>query len=97
VTALCPPHRPPNPNLAAEFFLVMGQNLVFGVVFGWVVGIVTRLMLTLTYNDRYIEASIIIGMSYLSFFLCEQILEASAVLSVVTMGLYLNAWRWRPL
>ena len=42
------------------------------------------------YNDRFVEASIVIGMSYLNFWLAELVMGSSAVLAVVVMGLYMN-------
>jgi hypothetical protein len=45
------------------------------------------------YNSPHIEAAIVIGMTYLVFWLGETIMYTSAVLSVVVMGFYLNNYK----
>ena len=50
-------------------------------------------MLVFVYNDKFIEGTLIIGMSYLCFWMGELIVGTSAVIAVVVMGLYMNLHR----
>jgi len=72
---------------------VVAQMLIFGLVYGGLAGGITRLMLRHVYNDKYIEASLIIGMTYFTFWFCELYMGTSAVLAVVIMGLYINYYK----
>ena len=77
-------------QVGIELLRIIAQMLVFGTVFGWVMGKCTASMLRFVYNDHFIEASVIIGMSYLTFWLGEVVMGSSAVLAVVCMGLVMN-------
>jgi hypothetical protein len=50
-------------------------------------------MLKHIYNNRLVEGSLIIGLSYLTFWLAELVMGTSAVLAIVVMGLYMNQMR----
>ena len=77
-------------DVVINFVVVVAQMLVFGVIFGLMFGYVTRQLLRFVYNDRFIEGTLIIGMSYLCFWIGELIVGTSAVIAVVVMGLYFN-------
>lgn len=49
-----------------------------------------RVSFSRVYNDKHVEAALVLGSSYLLFWFCELIVGTSAVLAVVVMGLYLN-------
>jgi len=77
-------------KVGIDFVVVVSQMLLFGVVFGVAFGVATRFLLRFVYNDRYVEGSFLIGMSYLCFWLGELVTGTSAVIAVVVMGLYIN-------
>ena len=58
-------------QIGFELLRVIFQMLFFGIILGVSIGYVTKFALKLVYNDRFVEASIIIGMSYLVFWLGE--------------------------
>jgi NhaP-type Na+/H+ or K+/H+ antiporter len=64
--------------------------LFFGILLGYIFGLATRFCLRFVYNDRFVEGTLIIGMSYLCFWLGELVVGTSAVIAVVFMGLYMN-------
>jgi len=78
--------RPSSPT----FFVVLSQMLFFGILLGYIFGLATRFCLRFVYNDRFVEGTLIIGMSYLCFWLGELVVGTSAVIAVVFMGLYMN-------
>jgi len=77
-------------HVGVDFVVVVSQMLLFGALFGLLFGAFTRFLLRFVYNDRFIEGSLLIGMTYLCFWLGELITGASAVIAVVVMGLYMN-------
>ena len=77
-------------QVGVNFVVVVSQMLLFGVVYGFIFGYSTRFMLRFVYNDRFIEGSLVIGMSYLCFWSGELVVGTSAVIAVVVMGLYMN-------
>ena len=72
---------------------IVAQMLVMGVVIGLLFGYCAKLMCKFVYNDRFVESSIVLGMSYFVFWLGELVMGSSAVLAVVVMGLYMNYHR----
>uniref|UniRef100_A0A7S4AYE0 Cation/H+ exchanger transmembrane domain-containing protein n=1 Tax=Chrysotila carterae TaxID=13221 RepID=A0A7S4AYE0_CHRCT len=80
-------------NLGLEFLLVIGQMLVYGVLFGLVAGKVAAFMLRRLHNDMLAELSLIVGASYFIFWLCEVVMLSSSVLATVVFGFYLNKYR----
>merc|ERR1719446_265396 len=79
--------------IGLELLRVIAQMLVFGILLGWFFGFVTKCALRFVYNDRIIETSILVGTSYLAFWLSELYMGTSAVLVVVFMGLYMNKYK----
>ena len=77
-------------QVGTNFVVVVAQMLLFGVVYGVAFGFTTKYMLKFVYNDKFIESSFVLGMSYLCFWMGELICGTSAVLAVVIMGLYIN-------
>ena len=77
-------------QIGFELLRIIAQMLILGCLLGWVFGAATKFCLKFVYNDRFIEASFIIGMSYFVFWLGELVMGSSAVLAVVVMGLYMN-------
>jgi hypothetical protein len=65
-------------------------QLFFGILLGWGAGYITCVLLRFVYNDKLIEASIIIAFTFLTFWAGELATGASAVIAVVVMGLYVN-------
>ena len=60
-----------------------------GVAFGWAMGIMLTLWLSLVYNDAMVEVSLTVTFAYLTFFLAEQF-RSSGVLAVVALGLWMS-------
>ena len=79
-----------NGQIGAELVRVVVQMLLMAVVLGAAVGKITIWMLTHVYEDVFIELSLMLGMSYLTFWLGELCLGSSAVIAVVVMGLVVN-------
>ena len=78
-------------SVGFEFLRIVAQMLVFGILLGGAFGWVAVAFLKRLYNQRYVEVSIVVTMSYLVFWLGELVMGSSAVLAVVVMGLYVNA------
>ena len=87
----------PNPGgqylLVVEALRILAQMLVLGILFGLVIGKITKTLLRYVYNDRLIEGSLLIAVSYVTFWLAELAMGTSAVLAVVVFGLYMNKHR----
>jgi NhaP-type Na+/H+ or K+/H+ antiporter len=77
-------------QIGLELLRIIAQMLILGIMIGWVFGYATKWVLKFVYNDRFVESSFIIGMSYFAFWLSELVMGSSAVLAVVVMGLYMN-------
>eukprot|EP00441_Pelagodinium_beii_P041071 CAMPEP_0197632526 /NCGR_PEP_ID=MMETSP1338-20131121/9231_1 /TAXON_ID=43686 ORGANISM="Pelagodinium beii, Strain RCC1491" /NCGR_SAMPLE_ID=MMETSP1338 /ASSEMBLY_ACC=CAM_ASM_000754 /LENGTH=930 /DNA_ID=CAMNT_0043204089 /DNA_START=71 /DNA_END=2863 /DNA_ORIENTATION=+ len=77
-------------EIGIEFVRVVAQMLFYGLFFGFLFGKLLRVMLRGIYNDKYIEGSLVIGMTYFAFWFSELFMGTSAVLAVVIMGLYIN-------
>lgn len=77
-------------EVGTELVRIVAQMLLLGIALGIGLGWLTKNMLRFVYNDRCIEGMMIIAMSYLAFWLGELIMGSSAVLAVVSMGLYFN-------
>ena len=77
-------------QIGFELLRIVAQMLFLGCALGWLFGACTKFALKFVYNDRFVEASIIIAMSYFAFWLAELVMGSSAVLAVVVMGLYMN-------
>ena len=88
--ATAPPPWMVEGNIGFEFLRVVANMLFFGILLGLLGGVVTRAFLRFVYNDKLIEASILISLSFLTFWLGELATGASAVIAVVVMGLYIN-------
>ena len=76
-------------EIGVELLRVVAQMLVLGVLLGVAAGKLACFAVRLCY-DRLIEVSVLIGVSYLVFWLGELIMGTSAVLAVVVMGFYVN-------
>ena len=75
---------------AIELLRIVAQMLVLGILFGWMMGWFCKFCLRFVYNDRFVEASLVISITYFAFWLGELFMGSSAVLAVVVMGLYMN-------
>ena len=80
-------------DIGTNFVVVVVQMLFFGALFGFMFGYATRWLLVFVYNDKFVEGTLVLGMSYLCFWLGELIVGTSAVIAVVVMGLYMNLHR----
>jgi NhaP-type Na+/H+ or K+/H+ antiporter len=78
-------------SVGFEFLRIVAQMLIFGILLGGSFGWLAVAFLRRLYNQRYIEVSVVLTMSYLVFWLGELVMGSSAVLAVVVMGLYVNA------
>ena len=70
-------------SVGFEFLRIVAQMLVFGILLGGAFGWVAVALLKRLYNQRYVEVSIVVTMSYLVFWLGELVMGSSAVLAVV--------------
>ena len=67
--------------------------LVLGVGVGFAGGLLAERLLrhVCRPQDKLTQVSVLMGLSYLAFWLAELVMGSSAVLAVVFMGFYLNA------
>ena len=77
-------------QIGYELLRVISQMLFLGVTMGILAGFLLRGTLRRVYNDKHVEASLLLAAAYLLYWLCELCMGASAVIAVVVMGLYLN-------
>jgi len=70
--------------------IIYVQMLLLGVALGWGGGFLLRSALRRVYNDGQVEAALVLGSAYLLYWFGELIMQSSAVIAVVVMGLYLN-------
>lgn len=77
--------------IGVEFVRVVAQMLLLGVALGLIAGKVTCFMLRRVYEDAVVETSLLIGISYLAFWLGELVMGTSAIVVVVIQGLCVNA------
>ena len=77
-------------QIGYELLRVVSQMLLLGVSMGLLGGFLLRGTLRRVYNDKHVEASLLLSAAYLMYWFCELIMGASAVIAVVVMGLYLN-------
>ena len=77
-------------QIGTELTRIVAQMLVLGGVLGLGAGFCVRSVLRRVYNDKFVEASVLLGSSYLVFWLGELVMSSSAVIAVVVMGLYMN-------
>lgn len=82
--------REDNRQVGVEFVRIVGQMALFGVFLGLAAGWLSRQLLRFVYADKLVETSILVGISYLTFWVGELATGASAVLAVVVLGLYMN-------
>ena len=73
-----------------ELCRIVANMALFGVVLGFSFGWMTRKFLRFVHNDKLVEGSIVLAMSYVCFWSGELVMGSSAVLAVVCMGLYMN-------
>ena len=78
-------------QIGFEFMRIVTQMALFAFVLGPLTGWVAVKLAIGQFNNRPVEVSIIVTLSYLVFWLGELVCGSSAVLAVVTMGLYVNA------
>ena len=76
--------------LGYEVMRIIAQMLFLGIAFGVSVSYVTRKVLRYVYNDPFVEGSLLIAISYMTFWLAELVMGSSAVLAVVIFGLRMN-------
>jgi len=77
--------------IGVEFVRVVAQMLLLGVALGLIAGKVTCFMLRRVYEDAVVETSLLIGISYLAFWLGELVMGTAAIVVVVIQGLCVNA------
>jgi len=76
--------------VGVELLRVVAQMLLFGVLFGAAAGKICCFLLRRVYEDAIAEVSLMVGISYLLFWLSELLMGTSAVIAVVVMGLVVN-------
>lgn len=85
-------------EIAAENITLSGATLEFLMVFmggmlvGWILGMVTSLLVGMIRTDVYIETTLTTILAYASFILAEQVFHVSGVVAVVMAGLTLGNW-----
>ena len=77
--------------IVLELIRILTQMCLGGILFGLCMGWLCRFLLKFVYDDRFIEFSIAIGLSYGAFWVAEVLMGTSSMLTVVCMGLYMNA------
>lgn len=58
-----------------------------GVIIGLLIGIIGLRWMRSVFNDMLIEVTVIVALSYLTFFVCEYVFGVSGVLGLVALGL----------
>ena len=71
-----------------EFLMVF----VGGMLVGWILGMVTSLIVGMIRTDVYIETTLTTVLAYASFILAEQVFHVSGVVAVIMAGLTLGNW-----
>jgi len=67
------------------------QEECLAPLFGGFVGMLAMLWLTNVYDDQLTEITILLSSLYLTYYAAEEYLKISGVISIVTLGLVLNA------
>lgn len=75
-------------SATADFFVVFFG----GMVVGWILGMITSILLGLVRSDVYIETTLTTILAYASFLLAEQAFHVSGVVAVVMAGMTLGNW-----
>ena len=65
---------------------------VGGMLVGWILGMVTSLIVGMIRTDVYIETTLTTVLAYASFILAEQVFHVSGVVAVIMAGLTLGNW-----
>lgn len=76
-----------------ELARIVAQMVFLGVLLGVLMGSAVVWCLRRVYNDVFVEVAVVVGSSYLLFWLAEVMTRASAVLAVVVFGIYMNRHR----
>jgi len=83
---ICQPFTP-----AAAFVLFLRLS-IGGPLMGIAFGLLMVLWLTYTYNDEIVEIFVTITGAYVTFYVSEDVLSVSGVLSVVSLGFFMAAF-----
>ncbi|MFT4712130.1 MAG: CPA1 family monovalent cation:H+ antiporter [Candidatus Azotimanducaceae bacterium] len=81
-------HKTSSISAVVEFLAVF----LGGLIVGWVLGIVTAILLGMVRADVYIETTLTTILAYTSFLIAEQVFHVSGVVAVVAAGLTLGSW-----
>ena len=73
-----------------ELLRLVAQMLCLGLLLGLAFGGALVMTLQRVHNDRFVETGLLIGTSYLLFWLAELIMRCSAIIAVVVLGLIIN-------
>ena len=76
----------------ADLIRQLLQLIIGGIILGLFTGFILQMILSRLPINATIEVNTTIFATYLIFYTAEEILQASGILAVITMGLYLNAF-----
>jgi NhaP-type Na+/H+ or K+/H+ antiporter/CRP-like cAMP-binding protein len=74
-------------NAMLQFLLMVGGGILWGIA----MGVFMTMWISLAYDQAIVEVTVTVMISYLTFFVGEQYMHVSGVLSVVSLGIYFSA------